>query len=484
MFLVPDPEPDSEADSDSAGESLAWCQTAEGLAEAAAVDALNDRIGVLSAQIHALEAELVGTVAEFDTAEGWQGGGFRSMAHWLSIRTKFTVRDAHQITRVARRVEQIPTLMDSARDGQISLGVLDAAARVTTPENEQAVARLAVQCTPSQLSKVLSTYRDLKPTPDPDTDDDGEPESDPEYWWRLWEDHKGRGRLDAAMDATTTALMQAAWDAARAQHDKDRAAAGEDVDEPRNPSTNAIAEQLASTMIDSANRGGVRDRGGEKFLVQLHLDVETFADIMGLDFTGDRPFRLGSECFLPDTGRHLSDAEAARFLCEGKVQVLLHHNGVPLWLSHETRLFTRDQRRTMRFRSGGRGGCEFPGCTHDRYLDGHHVRFHVDGEPTTLDNGVFLCGYHHRTLHQEKWTVTLNGDQTYTFWRGDVCLGTTLRRTQPGGRAPDLMQLPDLTESPAAPAHITPDTAKSDTRGERLTRYALDIYLAELLTAG
>ena len=445
--------------------------------------ALDDRIGVLSAQIHAFEAELVDTVAEFDAAEGWQDSDFRSMAHWLSIRTKFTVSDSHRIARVVRRVDQIPTLMGSARLGQISLGVLDAAARVTTPENEEAVARVALACTPSQLAKVLSTYRDLKPTPDPDIDPDAAPEPDPEFWWRLWEDHKGRGRLDAAMDATTTALMQAAWNAARAQHDKDRTAAGDDPDEPRNPSTNAIAEELATAMLDRANTGGVRDRGGEKFLVQLHLDVETFAQIMGLDFTGTLPFRLGSECFLPDTGRHLSDAEAARFLCEGKVQVLLHHNGVPLWLSNETRAFTRPQRRAMRFRSGGKGGCEFPGCTHDRYLDGHHVRFHEDGHPTSLDNGVFLCGYHHRTLHQEKWRVVVNGDQTYTFWNGTRCLGTTLRRTRPGGRAPDLMTLPGLDHSPTAPDHITGDTAKSGTRGERLTRYALDVYLEALLTA-
>ena len=32
---------------------------------------LDDRIGVLSAQIHALDAELVGVLAEYDAVGGW-----------------------------------------------------------------------------------------------------------------------------------------------------------------------------------------------------------------------------------------------------------------------------------------------------------------------------------------------------------------------------------------------------------------------------
>lgn len=138
----------------------------------------------------------------------------------------------------------------------------------------------------------------------------------------------------------------------------------------------------------------------------------------------------------------------------------------------------------MRFRSGGTGGCEFPGFTHTRYLDGNHVRFHDNGHPTSLDNGASLCTYHHRTLHQQKWRVVTNGDQTYTFWNGPTCLGSTLRRTQPGGRAPDLMHLPGVDHSPTAPDEITPDTPKSGTRGEHLARYSLDVYLSNLLTAG
>lgn len=38
--------------------------------------------------------ELVGVLAEYDAVGGWQGRGWRSFAHYLSVRTNFAPRDA------------------------------------------------------------------------------------------------------------------------------------------------------------------------------------------------------------------------------------------------------------------------------------------------------------------------------------------------------------------------------------------------------
>ncbi|MCC6225119.1 MAG: DUF222 domain-containing protein, partial [Microthrixaceae bacterium] len=83
---------------------------------------LDERIGLLSAQIHSLEAELVGALAEFDDVGGWQGGGWRSFAHFVSMRTKFAPRDAERLVSVAARVDELPSLLADARAGQLSLG--------------------------------------------------------------------------------------------------------------------------------------------------------------------------------------------------------------------------------------------------------------------------------------------------------------------------------------------------------------------------
>ncbi|MEZ5240702.1 MAG: DUF222 domain-containing protein [Microthrixaceae bacterium] len=126
---------------------------------------LDDRIGVLSAQIHALDAELVGVLAEYDAVGGWQGRGWRSFAHYLSVRTNFAPRDAERLVSIAARVDEMPSLIAAARGGQVSMGVLASAARVVTPENEARVLDVVRACTPRQAQRVLAAYRSLRPTP-------------------------------------------------------------------------------------------------------------------------------------------------------------------------------------------------------------------------------------------------------------------------------------------------------------------------------
>lgn len=45
-------------------------------------------------------------------------------------------------------------------------------------------------------------------------------------------------------------------------------------------------------------------------------------------------------------------------------------------------------------------GCRFPGCTHDKYVDAHHIRHWADGGETSLDNLAMLCRRHHRLIHE------------------------------------------------------------------------------------
>ena len=74
-------------------------------------------------------------------------------------------------------------------------------------------------------------------------------------------------------------------------------------------------------------------------------------------------------------------------------------------LSDPTRLYTGKTRRLLELRDRG---CAFPGC--DRppaWTHAHHIIAWSRGGPTTVDNGVLLCGHHHRLIHQGHWTVTI-----------------------------------------------------------------------------
>ncbi len=235
-------------------------------------------------------------------------------------------------------------------------------------------------------------------------------------------------------------------------------------------------------MLDAANGSGMSAPGDEKFCVQVSVDLATLARVLGFDFDPAQPAKLGSQCFIPATGQRLTDPELARIMCEAGVQLLIHHNGVPLWLGNEIRTATRHQRRALRFRAGVTG-CEFPGCTQTRFVDAHHVRFYGQSGPTDLDNLVLLCGYHHRQIHDHGWTITTSDPQRFTFWRGERCLGTTTRGDSAGGRPPDVAERVLIEQLPDPPPGMRPDTPCPTGSVGRLSEYALSVYIEHLLAA-
>lgn len=342
--------------------------TAEQLVIEERRNALDDRIGVLAAQIHSLEAELVGTLAEFDELNGWQGNGWRSFAHFVSMRTKFAPRDAERLVTVAGRVDELPTLLADARAGQLSLGVLASAARVVTPENETQVAEVVRACTPTQAQRVLAAYRDVRPTGHDSEEEVSDPADDPvlDHWWRSWTDNHGRHRIDAALDKLTGELLEQARQAATAELERESGL-------KQRPTPLESITAMASTVLEHASTAGVRDRGGERFAVQVVCDIETLAAILGIQADSNLPIRLGARAYLPRTGTHLTDTELSRAICEGTLQILIEHAGQPLWLGTEQRLFNRHQRRALRHRAGGQAACEFPGCPTTRYVETHHI---------------------------------------------------------------------------------------------------------------
>ena len=61
-------------------------------------------------------------------------------------------------------------------------------------------------------------------------------------------------------------------------------------------------------------------------------------------------------------------------------------------------------------------GCAFPGC--DRPLgwcDAHHITGWANGGATTIDNGVLLCGHHHRLIERRHWEIIIAADGTPEF---------------------------------------------------------------------
>lgn len=437
---------------------------------------LRARVGVLTARINALQVELAAVVSTLDDEGGCSGVGYRSATHWLSVNAGLARGDAARLVRVGSRLDQIPTLAEAASRGEVGITMLDAAARISTPENEAAVAEIVLNCSPSQSQRVLSTYRRAaQPYGDAETatetgsgldDPDPGPVRPDQLWWRDWIDDLGRGRIDAAIDPIVLEQLRLAMRAFETPPSESSEGAPQRVTAPHE-----LVGRLADAALAHAAQHlpGSTDR--DRSLIQVTADLATFANVIGATFDSRLPFGLGRQAFITSvTGRvtRLSDSQLAELLCTSRIQLLIHQNGVPLWLGNETRHATRQQRRALRARA--HNTCEFPGCCATRYLEPHHVIYHSRNGETTLENLVLLCWAHHHETHNNRWVIETEGDQHFIFrdQRGEIL----------GRRKP-----PDEWKQDRHLTPVHPDTPKPQWGGEPLTNYALDILVTKLLNA-
>ena len=59
--------------------------------------------------------------------------------------------------------------------------------------------------------------------------------------------------------------------------------------------------------------------------------------------------------------------------------------------------------------------CRYPGCSHEKWLDAHHVVHWADGGETNLENTILLCSKHHRLLHEGSYVIRKNYQGQWYF---------------------------------------------------------------------
>jgi hypothetical protein len=159
----------------------------------------------------------------------------------------------------------------------------------------------------------------------------------------------------------------------------------------------AIAERTMAhapqTEADTAGNGLVSQ-------VVIHLDQAMF----GPD--GAR------EAYLDD-GTRVSAETFRRVSCDSVlVAVTAGADGRVLDVGRKTRSVPVAIRRALWSRDRG---CRFPMCANRRFVHAHHVEHWAHGGPTSLDNLVLLCSFHHRLLHEGGFRMSLaaNGAQRF-----------------------------------------------------------------------
>ena len=142
----------------------------------------------------------------------------------------------------------------------------------------------------------------------------------------------------------------------------------------------------------------VTGTGGERFQVMVHLDQE----VLGPD---------GAWAGTLEDGTRVSAETLRRVACDCGL-VAAGGDGEALNIGRRARSIPPAIRRALMLRDRG---CAFPGCTHTRFLHGHHIEHWLHGGETSLENLVMLCTFHHHLVHEGGWTVTAGADGAFVF---------------------------------------------------------------------
>src|SRR5262249_2222139 len=90
----------------------------------------------------------------------------------------------------------------------------------------------------------------------------------------------------------------------------------------------------------------------------------------------------------------------------GVVPIVQDQQGNPLNVGRKTRSIPSALRRALIARDRS---CRFPGCTHTRFLDTHHIQHWAKGGATSLANTLLLCSRHHTLVHEGRSRVPDEG---------------------------------------------------------------------------
>jgi len=157
---------------------------------------------------------------------------------------------------------------------------------------------------------------------------------------------------------------------------------------------------IAEHYLTTSENGSKRRRSGHRYEVVLHIDRNQLATA----HKDSEPARFYVE---PDWG---IDEEAARQItCDADVtEIIQNETGDILDYKRRSRIVPARLLRALMVRDGHH--CSFPGCSHSKYLEAHHVHHWIDGGETKLENLAMLCSAHHALLHRKQFHMELLDD--------------------------------------------------------------------------
>ncbi len=347
---------------------------------------ITDRLDALFRQKAAVDGEIVVLLGEVSRNQMYREDGATSTETWAAKRFGVSTPTARALTHVGEKAWDMPHLVGSMCDGDLSFDKVRAVADVATPETDQELCDQAKGCTVRELAEVARTKAALTP-----------PSTRTEHERRFVRFNEAFRTMTVQLPSESFAATRACLEARARQIPSD----GETPWDQR--LCDAFMELIRSSGDQDAQGQGGTAKASPYFVV-VHVPLEGLVDESGeaSDLAGE----------LERDGL-ISTETVQEIACDATIAIGVDDDvGHTMYEGRARRRPSDAQRREVMRRDRH---CRFPGCTNVTFTNIHHIVPWKPGGRTDLDNLMLACLHHHHLVHSKGWTMSGNANEELTF---------------------------------------------------------------------
>ena len=322
-------------------------------------------------RINGSEYQALVELREYDIRQGWKAWHLNNCAEWLNLKCGISLGCAREKVRVAHALLDLPLCSKAFEEGRLSFCKVRAITRLATRFNEKGLTEFAE---PRPTSQVEEYCRQLRNAQRRESTADVNRVYRNRYLSCTHHDD-GSATINVELTHEQANLVMKAVEIAM---DEQQCSATDHPDD----SDHFFARQ-ADALVDMARAylaGGSSKTTStaDHYQVMVHVDEAVLRDESG---KSDLPVE-----------------SLRRITCDGSLVAVTEDNDSnPLDVGRKHRVVSPSLKRALLARDKQ---CRYPGCSHKKWLDAHHVMHWIEGGETSLANTLLLCSKHHRLLHE------------------------------------------------------------------------------------
>jgi hypothetical protein len=294
-------------------------------------------------QINMQEYEFLVDLREFDLRQGWKSYLFNNCAEWLSMKCGLDVTTGREKVRVARALFDLPQVSAAFETGDLSYSKARSLTRVVTARNEAEFLSYALGANAQQVQQRCSRVHNSNPqasTREANRLHDGR------YLSRSINEN-GKMTISIELPVELGELVMKAINGATVEGEESIFARQAD----------GLVEVAKSCLSGESSR---KTSGADHFQIMVH------AAAVAVDEKALRPENTSRDASARKSDLPIETVR--RLCCDGAiVPVTEDAEGNPLNVGRKHRTVQPALRRALDARDKH---CIFPGCSHDKWLDG------------------------------------------------------------------------------------------------------------------